>query len=71
MCVKNYLAEACELETKIQRASDRDLYELHQKLHRALTNIQRSGGNVPVRLRRLDLELLDQEVEDSFGNMPV
>ncbi len=71
MCVKKFLAEASELEVKILGAGETDLYDLHQRLHRTLTNIQRVGGKVPAHFRRLDLELLDREVEDSFDNMPV
>lgn len=71
MTVTQLLDQATALESKIHKADDVDLYELHQQLHRTLMNIQQSGGRVPARLRRLDLELLDQEIEDSFDNMPV
>ncbi|WP_299428773.1 hypothetical protein [uncultured Shimia sp.] len=71
MNVETLLSRAETLEAKIQKADDMDRYELHQQLHRTLVNIEQNGGRVPTRLRRLDLELLDQEIEDSFDNMPV
>ncbi len=71
MTVETLLNRAEALETKINCADDMDRYELHQQLHRTLMNIEQSGGRVPARLRRLDLDLLDQEIEDSFDNMPV
>jgi len=71
MSVEQLLTRAEVLETKIQKADDMDRYELHQQLHRTLMNIEQNGGRVPARLRRLDLDLLDQEIEDSFDNMPV
>lgn len=71
MTVDQLLNRAEALETKIHQADNMDRYELHQQLHRTLMNIEQSGGRVPARLRRLDLDLLDQEIEDSFDNMPV
>ncbi|MBE1292938.1 MAG: hypothetical protein JJ868_17610 [Shimia sp.] len=71
MTVDQLLNRAEALETKIHKADTGDRYELHQQLHRTLMNIEQSGGRVPARLRRLDLDLLDQEIEDSFDNMPV
>lgn len=71
MTVETLLSHAEALETKISKADEMDRYELHQQLHRTLMNIEQSGGRVPTRLRRLDLDLLDQEIEDSFDNMPV
>lgn len=71
MTVENLLSHAEALEIKLHQADEVDRYELHQQLHRTLVNIEQSGGRVPARLRRLDLDLLDQEIEDSFDNMPV
>ncbi len=71
MTVTQLLDRASALEVAIQKADDVDRYELHQQLHRTLVNIEQNGGRVPARLRRLDLDLLDQEIEDSFDNMPV
>ncbi|WP_294226527.1 hypothetical protein [uncultured Shimia sp.] len=71
MTVEHLLSRAEALEIKIHKADEMDRYELHQQLHRTLMNIEQSGGRVPSRLRRLDLDLLDQEIEDSFDNMPV
>ncbi|TKZ21343.1 hypothetical protein FAP39_06275 [Shimia litoralis] len=71
MTVNEWLAQAKDLEAKIANSVGDARYELHQQLHRALENIRVHGGSVPAHLRNLDLELVDEEVEDSFDNMPI
>ena len=71
MTIEDLLKQADALEAKIATAEGEARYELHQQLHRALENIRAKGGTVPSHLRNLDLELVDEEVEDSFDNMPV
>ena len=65
------LKTAFEIEKKIAGTDGDVRYALHQELHRTLERIRLSGEHVPARLRDLDLDLLDEEVEDSFDNMPV
>lgn len=69
--IEDLLEKAKSLEAKIATAEGDARYALHQELHRALENIRAKGGTVPAHLRNLDLELVDEEVEDSFDNMPV
>lgn len=71
MTVDDLLGLARELSEAIKNAEGDQRYELHQKLHRALENIKLQGGHVPACLRDLDLDLVDEEVEDVFDNMPV
>ena len=71
MTVEDLLREARNISEEIKGAEGEPRYELHQKLHRALENIRFQGGHVPAYLRELDLELVDEEVEDIFDNMPV
>ncbi|MBU2942258.1 hypothetical protein Q8W37_20470 [Shimia thalassica] len=71
MNVNELITKANELEAQISGATGDTRYDLHQKLHRTLENIRIKGGKVPAHLRNLDLELIDEEVEDSFDNMPV
>ncbi|MBR9842028.1 MAG: hypothetical protein GYB25_02625 [Rhodobacteraceae bacterium] len=71
MTIVELIEKANALEAKIADATGDERYELHQELHRALENIRAKGGSVPSHLRNLDLELVDEEVEDSFDNMPV
>lgn len=71
MTINELLAQADQLEQKIAGETGNVRYELHQKLHRTLENIRLQGGKVPTHLRSLDLELVDEEVEDSFDNMPI
>lgn len=71
MTIVELIEKANALEAKIAKATGDERYELHQELHRALENIRAKGGKVPSHLRNLDLELVDEEVEDSFDNMPV
>ena len=71
MTIEELIEKANALEAQISGATGDARYELHQELHRALENIRSKGGSVPAHLRELDLELVDEEVEDSFDNMPV
>ncbi len=71
MTVDDLLKHARDLSEEIKGTTGDQRYELHQELHRALENIRRQGGHVPAYLRDLDLELVDEEVEDVFDNMPV
>lgn len=71
MNVDTLLEQARNISEEIKGTEGDLRYELHQKLHRALENIRLLGGHVPAYLRDLDLELVDEEVEDAFDNMPV
>lgn len=71
MTVEELLRQARAISEEIKGTEGDLRYELHQKLHRALENIRFQGGHVPAYLRDLDLELVDEEVEDAFDNMPV
>lgn len=71
MSVEEFLEQAWELSRVIKDTEGEQRYALHQQLHRTLENIRRKGGRVPAFLRDLDLELVDEEVEDVFDNMPV
>lgn len=71
MTIVELVEKANALEKKISAASGDERYELHQELHRTLEGIRSKGGEVPAHLRDLDLELVDEEVEDTFDNMPV
>ncbi len=71
MTVDELLGQARELSEEIATTQGEQRYELHQQMHRALENIRIQGGHVPAFLRDLDLELVDEEVEDVFDNMPV
>lgn len=71
MTVEDLVKHARELSEAIKGAEGQERYDLHQKLHRSIENIRVQGGHVPVFLRDLDLELVDEEVEDAFDNMPI
>ena len=68
---QNLLDRAIALETKIRDAEDCDRSALHAQLNKVLSDIERAGERVPARLRRLELDLRDQEIEACFDNMPV
>lgn len=71
LAIDYLLLKAEELELAIQTASGDARRELHQKLHHTLENIHFNGWRVPAHLHKLDLALTDEEIEDSFNNMPV
>lgn len=55
----------------ISEATGEERYGLHQDLHRVIENLRVSGSRVPGRFRDLDHELLEEEIEDQFDNLPV
>ncbi len=71
MEINELIDRAQGLAATISEASGTDRYKLHDQLHRTLELIKLQGGKVPAQLRRLDLDLVDEAVEDSFDNMPV
>lgn len=71
MTVDDLVKQARDLSEAIKVAEGQERYDLHQKLHRAIESIRVQGGRVPAFLRDLDLDLVDEEVEDAFDNMPV
>ncbi|MCW8844139.1 MAG: hypothetical protein OQK00_12075 [Rhodobacteraceae bacterium] len=71
MTIVELVEKATALEAEIANASDDARHELHRELHSVLEDIRSKGGSVPAHLRDLDLELVDEEVEESFDNMPV
>ncbi len=71
MEVTQLLTRARSIATEIGGSEDQERYALHQQLHRTLELIKLNGGKVPGALRRLDLDLIDEEIERSFDNMPV
>lgn len=71
MNIEGLVAEAIALEKQLDGSEGDARVALHQKLHRSLETIRIKGGKIPAHLRELDLELIDEEVEDSFDNMPV
>lgn len=58
------------LVRRISAAGD-DRYQLHPDLARALDGMTARGFAVPSHLRRLEGELREEAMENTFENMPV
>lgn len=71
MTVAKDLENAEEIARRIAHTTGAQRFELHDDLHRSLSRIRLSGGEVPAKLHRLDLDLVDEALEVSFDNMPV
>lgn len=71
MTVAKDIENAEEIALRIAQTTGAQRYELHEDLHRSLSRIRLNGGKVPAKLRRLDLDLVDEALEASFDNMPV
>ncbi|KPA23340.1 hypothetical protein shim_04060 [Shimia sp. SK013] len=69
--VEELIADGDRLIEEITGATEEDRYGLHQKLHRVIQNIRMQGQKIPGRFHDLDVEMLDEEIEDGFDNMPV
>mgnify|MGYP000064524086 CR=1 FL=1 len=71
MKVHDLVERAQGIAVNISEASGDDRFVLHDQLHRTLELIKLHGGTVPGTLHRLDLDLVDEQVEASFDNMPI
>ncbi|WP_270729569.1 hypothetical protein [Shimia sp. Alg240-R146] len=69
--VEQLIQDGDQLIEEITKADEKDRYDLHQKLHRVIENIRLQGQKIPGRFHDLDVEMLDEEIEDGFDNMPV
>ncbi|MCP4820792.1 MAG: hypothetical protein GY883_16495 [Shimia sp.] len=69
--VEQLIRDGDRLVGLIGSSDGNDRYKLHQELHRVIENIRMQGTRVPRRFRDLDLELLEEEIEDQFDNLPV
>lgn len=71
MTIEDLVGEAQKIAQKIETAQGETRVALHKDLHRLLEGIRVRGGAVPAKLRDLDHDLVEEEVEDMFDNMPV
>ncbi len=69
--VEKLIREGDDLIGLISQSTGDERYRLHQDLHRVIENLRVQGGRVPGRFRSLDHELLEEEIEDQFDNLPV
>ena len=60
-----------ELEKEIAEATGDDRHEMQAELHKTVEKMRAAGIEVPARLRELDNEAIEEEIEDRFDNMPV
>ncbi len=60
-----------ELARQISEATAAQRLELQPKLGRMIEDMQKAGLSVPVRLRNLHEQLLDEVIEARFDNLPI
>lgn len=68
---KDFKAGADALVQEITTANAALRLQLQPQLSRIVEDIQKSGGQVPPRLRNLSEQLLEEAIEARFDNLPV
>lgn len=64
-------ASAAQIEAKIAQAGPCGRTQYQPELSRIVQHMRASGVRVPSRLRKLDMVLTEEAIEDMFDNMPV
>lgn len=65
------VSEAEELAEKIRKAGPDTRLELQPVFGEVLQTIERSGTDVPPRLRNLHEQLIEEAIEARFDNLPI
>jgi hypothetical protein len=68
---KKFLDLIAQLETEIAGATDETRHEIQAELHKTVEKMRTQGLAIPARLRELDNQAIDEEMEDRFDNMPL
>jgi len=66
-----WTSHAESLEAEIARANSMTRISLQPRLQKFLTHLESDGIRVPLRLKKLNAELIDEAIEARFDNMPV
>lgn len=71
MTIVEWTARAESLEAEISRASATTRLSLQPQLQKFLSHLEADGVRVPSRLKALNAELIEEQIEARFDNMPV
>lgn len=71
MTLKQLMAKADALEEQIAATADADRAPLREKLHAVIDDMTRLGGPVPAHYKDVEHDLVEEEVEELFDNMPL
>lgn len=71
MSTQELFKAADKLEQQINSSDTKGRLALQPELSRVLELLQAEGGQVPLRLRRLDASLCDEAIEARFDNFPI
>ncbi|WP_420567912.1 hypothetical protein [Thalassovita sp.] len=68
---KKFMDLISQLESEIAEATDETRHEIQAELHKTVEKMRSQGVTIPARLRELDNQAIDEEMEDRFDNMPL
>lgn len=71
MTNEDLLSAAEVLEARILAENSRGRLAMRPEFNRVVARLRRNGAAVPGRLRRLEVALGQEAVEEMFDNMPV
>jgi hypothetical protein len=68
---EDLLGAAEVLEARILEQNSRGRLAMRPEFDNVVARLRRNGGTVPGRLRRLEVALRQEAIEEMFDNMPV
>ena len=71
MSLEDLKARADALEEQIAATADADRPPLRAQLHAVIAEMAKLGAPVPRHYRELEHDLVEEEVEEQFDNMPL
>ncbi|MDF1803160.1 hypothetical protein [Thalassovita sp.] len=71
MAEKKFMELIDQLEQEIAQATDDTRHEIQAELHKTVEKMRLAGLAIPARLKDLDTQAVDEEIEDRFDNMPI
>ncbi len=71
MTTEQLMERACRLEEQIRVAPEEERLELQPEFDKVMTRIKAAGVDIPGHLRRMEMVLTEELVENQFDNMPV
>ena len=71
MAEKKFMQLIAQLEAEIAEATDDTRHEIQGELHKTVEKMRAQGIAIPARLRELDNQAIEDEMEDRFDNMPL
>lgn len=71
MAEQNFMQLIDQLEQQMAQSTDETRHQIQAELHKTVERMRAAGLDIPARLKDLDAQAMDEEIEDMFDNMPL